>query len=177
MTIPRRHHRANQPARQPKEPASSTQENIERHRPSYSPARADQVSRQQLTELEKQLFNRPLVELAAKLGEDARLARTWSLIETRYADSDLRLDLAARESGVSRDHLNEILSQTIGLTFHQTLIRYRLLKAVTIMRARNCTALDVALDAGFGSVSAFERTFKRVLGMGPKQFRDAWRLR
>ena len=66
--------------------------------------------------------------------------------------------------------LNEILQRSIGLTFHQTLIRYRLLKAIVIMGARDCTALDVALEVGFGSLRAFERAFRRVFGKGPKEF-------
>lgn len=170
MNMSRRRHCANHPAKDPNERPSPHQEETEQGPPVCLRGGNVDVSDQQLTKLERNVFKWPLDELGARLSRDARLARTWSLIKTRYADTELRLDLAARESGVSRDHLNEILQRSIGLTFHQTLIRYRLLKAIAIMGARDCTALDVALEVGFGSLRAFERAVRRVFGKGPKEF-------
>jgi AraC-like DNA-binding protein len=174
MTISRGHHRANQSVREPNPPESSYQGKIEGQRLQCSGEGTVQCSDQQLTEMEKNVFTWPLLELAARLSGDTRLARAWSLIETQYADSELRLDSAARDCGVSPDHLNVILRRSTGLTFHQILVRYRLLKALTIMRKGNWTALDIALDVGFGSVSAFQRNFRRIFGAAPKEFQSDW---
>jgi AraC-like DNA-binding protein len=174
MTISRGHHRANQSAREPNKPESSYQGKIEGQRLQCSGEGTAQCSDQQLTEMEKNVFTWPLLELAARLSGDTRLACAWSLIETQYADSELRLDSAARDCGVSPDHLNVILRRSTGLTFHQILVRYRLLKALTIMRKGNWTALDIALDVGFGSVSAFQRNFRRIFGAAPKEFQNDW---
>ena len=128
-------------------------------------------------EIEQQLFSQPLFEVVAKLSYFRRLERAYQLIEAEYADPKLNLEQAARVSGANKNHLNTLFRQTTNFTFHQFLIRYRLLKAINMMKAKNYSLLEVALQNGFGSLSTFERNFRRVLGIAPKQFkgnRDLW---
>jgi AraC family transcriptional regulator len=123
-------------------------------------------------QIESTLFLQPLADLVAKLSYFRRLGRTWKLIEKDYADSGLRLEKAARVSGISKNHLNVMMRRATGFTFYQLLIRYRLLRAITMMRSRNYSLLEIVLETGFGSLSTFEKNFRSVIGITPKEFRN-----
>src|SRR5438270_1476200 len=100
-------------------------------------------------ESEKKLFQQPLPGLITKLGYSRRLGRAWQLIERDYTDPSLDLERAAKVSGVSKNHLNVLLRETTGFTFYQLLIRYRLSRALNMMKLRNYSLLEIALENGF----------------------------
>lgn len=122
-------------------------------------------------DIEKRIFLQSLSSLITKLSYSRRLERTWQLIEENHTDCNLSLEEAAKLSGVSKNHLNVLCRQTTSFTFHQLLTRYRLLQAVGMMRSKNYSLLEIALQSGFGSLSSFERNFRRLLDSNPKQFR------
>jgi AraC-like DNA-binding protein len=124
-----------------------------------------------MLEIEKTLFLESLTNLIARLAYIRRLERMWQLIENDYADPELTLEKAAMASGVNKNHLNVLLRQTTTFTFHQLLTRYRLLKAVGMMSAKNYNLLEIALHNGFGSLNTFERNFRCLLGTTPKDFK------
>lgn len=126
----------------------------------------------QIQEIEKKLFLQLLCDLAESLEHDPRLGRVWGLIERDYSDPELNLERAARESGASLNHLNVLLRRATGFTFHRLLTRYRLLRATDMMSGKNQNLLDVALDSGFGSLSAFERNCRTILGTPPRDLRE-----
>jgi AraC-like DNA-binding protein len=171
MTIPRRHHCANEPSvaarRTAPAPEAITVELT-------SPARADhrdcEISGGQLANLELMVFEEPLSKLAARLGSDPRLERLWMLIEVQYADPELTLERAAKASGLCANRLNGLLRKKAGLTFHQILVRYRLLSAAKMVTAGQGTTIQVAFKVGFGSVRAFERNFRKAFGLAPGRF-------
>ncbi|HJP95843.1 MAG TPA: AraC family transcriptional regulator [Candidatus Saccharimonadales bacterium] len=131
----------------------------------------DGVVFQNMAEIENMLFHQPLQDLVENLGYYRRLDRTWHFIEREYADPNLRLEKAAQASGISKNHLNVLLRRTTGFTFHQLLIRYRLLQALRRMRARNYSLFEIALESGFSSSSVFGRNFRSLLGTTPKEIR------
>jgi AraC-like DNA-binding protein len=124
-----------------------------------------------MNDLEIRLFRQPLSELALKLSYYRRLERLWLWILNNYDDPEPTLEIAARASGVSKNHLNVLLSRTVGLTFHELLTRYRLLKAIEMMGAKDYSVTEVAEASGFGSCWSFERNFRRVMGCSPQDLR------
>lgn len=124
-----------------------------------------------IQEIQKRLFLQPLPDLVAKLRYSRRLERAWRLIEKDYADPALNLQTVAKTCGASKNHLNVLFRGATGFTVHQFLIRYRLSSAVTIMSTKNYTLLEIALKSGFGSLSTFERNFRKVIGLPPLNLR------
>jgi AraC-like DNA-binding protein len=94
--------------------------------------------------IEKKLFLQPLSQMITELSYLRRLERAWQLIERDYANPNLSLGKAALASGVSKNHLNVLFRQTTGFTFHQLLVRYRLLMASSMMRVKNYSLLEIA---------------------------------
>jgi AraC-like DNA-binding protein len=130
-----------------------------------------------IQEIEQQLFSQPLSALTIKLSYFRRLERVWQVIEKEYSNPRLSLERIAKLGGISKNHLNVCMRQSTGLTFYQLLIRYRLLQAIGMMKAHNYSLAEIATGNGFGSLNAFERNFRRFIGVTPGEFkgdRDFW---
>lgn len=121
--------------------------------------------------IEDTLFGEPLANIVWRLGYMRRLERTWLLIEGDYGESGLTLESAATAIGVSKNHLNVLLRGVTSLTFHQLLTRYRVLMAVSMLKSKNHTILEIAFANGFGSMNAFERNFRTFMGVTPIEFK------
>ena len=123
-------------------------------------------------EVEMKLFAQPLSKIVTRINEDTRLVRAWWMIEDHYRSSDLCLERVALVSGITKNHLNVLLRQAIGFTVHQLLIRFRLLKAINMMADQNHSLLYTALENGFGSLSTFERNFRRFMKITPSAYKN-----
>jgi AraC-like DNA-binding protein len=121
--------------------------------------------------LEILLFQEPLEEFVDRLSFYRKLKDAWDLLEIEYSNSHLSLRHAARTCGVNQNHLNYLFRSTTGLTFHQLICRYRVLKSGIRVRDEKSTILEIAIQGGFGSLSSLERNFQKFLGISPAEFR------
>lgn len=106
-----------------------------------------------------------------KIAYSRRLERLWAFIEESYFDPDIRLKDAARNSGVSQDHLNLLLRRFAGTTFHDLITRYRIEKCLSLLHERNYTLTEIYTRCGFNSPTTFDRQFKRWLGCAPREYK------
>src|ERR1044071_5359903 len=106
-----------------------------------------------------------------KIIYSRRLERLWIFIEESYSDPDIRLENAARHSGVSPDHLNLLLRRFANTTFHDLLARYRIEKCLELLHERNYTLTEIYGRCGFNSPPTFDRQFKRWVGCLPREYR------
>lgn len=95
--------------------------------------------------------------------------KTW--INAPYTATDLRLVRLAREAGLSPDHFLRIFESLTGATPHRYLLRTRLRAAAARLAMDSAKILDVALDAGFGDVSNFNRAFRAEFKVSPTVYR------
>ncbi|HKO44454.1 MAG TPA: AraC family transcriptional regulator [Pyrinomonadaceae bacterium] len=102
-----------------------------------------------------------------------RLERLWLFIEESYSDPDVRLNDAAKSSGVSQDHLNLLLRRFADTTFHDLLARYRIEKCLGLFYERNYTLTEIYSRCGFNSPTTFERQFKRWVGCLPREYKSS----
>ena len=100
----------------------------------------------------------------------ARVTRSVRVIEAQPA-TDLTLVRLAREAGLSPFHYLRTFESLTGVTPHQYLLRARLRAAATRLVTEPAKILDVALDAGFGDVSNFNRAFRAEFGVNPTVYR------
>jgi two-component system response regulator YesN len=125
-----------------------------------------------IEEVEEKLFLQPLSAMVAKLCYFRRLERAWRLIESDFARPDTTLQKAAIVSRANKNHLNVLLRKATGLTFHQLLTRYRVLKAISMMLDKNYSFLEISTEVGFGSLNTFERDFRQLIGVTPRSFKS-----
>ncbi|HTX73078.1 MAG TPA: helix-turn-helix domain-containing protein [Rectinemataceae bacterium] len=91
-----------------------------------------------------------------------------------YADPDLTLPKLAALLQASPHHLSQLLNQRLGTSFYDYVNRLR------VEEVKRClsdpakaeeSVLDIALECGFNSKSAFNRIFKQHTTLSPTQFR------
>ena len=111
---------------------------------------------------------KPALPLSLTLPADPRARR---VCERVMADLclDLPLDDWGRDAGISGRTLNRIMTLETGLSFGRWRQRARLLAAVESL-ARGEPVLNVALDLGYDSPSAFTAMFHRELGTVPSRY-------
>jgi AraC family transcriptional regulator len=121
------------------------------------------------------------VALAARLArraeETSALDRARAVAVGHWLDEcahePLDLATAARRAGLSEFHFLRVFARVIGVTPHQYLVRARLRRASRMLAEGDRAITAVALDAGFGDLSNFVRTFHRAAGVPPRAFRRA----
>ncbi len=83
----------------------------------------------------------------------------------------------ARQVGASRSVLGERFSRFLGEPPLAYLARWRLQLAARSLETTDKTVLEVALEVGYQSESAFNRAFKREMGLPPARYRRSHRMK
>jgi AraC-like DNA-binding protein len=113
-----------------------------------------------------------------QLAEDrgvraARRAVLLREIERRSGDAELSAITIASALGVTPRYVHQLLEET-GRTFTHHVLEWRLQKALGLLRDprwREHKIAAVAMEAGFGDVSYFNRAFRRRFGATPSDIR------
>ena len=108
-------------------------------------------------------------------GRDRRRAVDAALWLDAHAHEPVDLQAAAQHVGLSTFHFLRLFSSVVGATPHQYLVRARLRRAAHLLAEQALSVSDVALEAGFGDLSNFIRTFRRAAGVSPRRFQRATR--
>src|ERR1700726_1587596 len=100
----------------------------------------------------------------------ARLRRIKELVQARL-EGDLSLDEMAQSVGLSTAHFARVFRKSTGETPHQFVLRQKLERAKTMLRAPVARVLDVAVACGFKTQQHFAQVFRDVCGVSPTQYR------
>ena len=77
----------------------------------------------------------------------------------------------ARKAGCSTAHLSRTMHACLGLTPSEWLMSQRMNRATQLLEATSLSILEVAGESGFENLSHFHRSFRRVKGETPLQYR------
>ncbi len=99
------------------------------------------------------------------------LQRALTYVSQRY-QTDISLTELAENAYLSASHLSFLFKKMLGLPFKTLLAIVRIEKAKQLLaESPDLSVTEVSLNAGFGDLSHFERTFKRIVGLNPRAFR------
>lgn len=107
----------------------------------------------------------------------ARYAAVKADIAARLSDRALTVGAVAARQGVSPRYV-QMLFEAEGTTFSQYVLNRRLVRAhrlLTDPRHARSPIGAVALEAGFGDLSSFNRAFRRLYGASPSDVRSGAR--
>ncbi|MGZ8993617.1 MAG: helix-turn-helix domain-containing protein [Burkholderiaceae bacterium] len=90
----------------------------------------------------------------------------------QHKHDQLSLAEVANAAGASVFHFCKVFHKATGLKFTDYVARMRLEQARTQLLNPNRRISEVAYDVGFQSLTQFNRTFKRVFGQSPSEFRE-----
>jgi AraC family transcriptional regulator len=100
------------------------------------------------------------------------------VLDRMRADLATNLDLhtIAAESGYSRTHFLRTFRASTGYSPHQWLTHLRIEEAKTLLQEASNSLIDIALDCGFSSHGHFSNTFRRIVGVTPREYRRNYGL-
>jgi AraC-like DNA-binding protein len=119
---------------------------------------------EQLSSLANQLV------LESQNVEPPLVAKAREYIEKHKAE-EFSLSDVARAAGASVFHFCKVFHKATGLKFTDYVARVRVEDARNRLLNPNLRISEIAYDVGFQSLTQFNRTFKRVFGQSPTEFR------
>ena len=85
---------------------------------------------------------------------------------------DISLDTLAEEFSVSKYYISHIFSNRIRINFRSYLALLRTEYAAGLIRTTNDSITNICLSAGFASQRTFNRAFKQIYGVTPREYKN-----
>ena len=89
----------------------------------------------------------------------------------RNLDTELSLQVLAKESGYSRVHFSRMFRAATGYAPHNYLLKLRVDRVRELLLSSTLSLTEIALECGFSSHSHLSRVFRQVLGATPSEYR------
>ena len=113
----------------------------------------------------------PLEKIPARYQEKT-LDPALAYVAQHY-QQEIRMTDLARACAMSESHFRRLFYQATGMNPSDYVNRYRIHRALNLLRMTNDSILAVAMRAGFPSIATFNRNFLHYMGQSPKQWRNS----
>lgn len=100
-----------------------------------------------------------------------RMIVVTDYIKKNLTADDLSQSAMAKLAGVSKDYFSRIFHSITGMNYSKWLNTIRLEKATELLADPELSLTEVAMHAGFQSISSFNRVFREEKGMSPREYR------
>lgn len=111
---------------------------------------------------------------AAKAETDPRLHQILEWIQRRAAEP-ITQEEAAAEAGLSPAAFSRWFKGRVGCVFHRYLNRLRVAMVCTRLSSGQSTITEAAFQSGYNNLANFNRRFREITGLTPKEFRGQTR--
>ena len=115
------------------------------------------------------LSNQLMVEQAT--AESPAIARARAYIAEKHAD-ELSLSEVSQVVNMSAFYFCKTFKKATGMTFTDYLARVRIEKVKNLLLNPHKRVSEAAYEAGFQSLSQFNRVFRRIAGESPSTYRE-----
>ncbi|WP_245948126.1 helix-turn-helix domain-containing protein [Paenibacillus sambharensis] len=96
-------------------------------------------------------------------------------LEEKAADPGLSLQIAADYFGMSPSNFSHFFKKTVGQNYKEYLDRLRVQRSIQLLRSGTDTVESIAQQTGFSNPASYIRTFKKITGTTPGQYRETHR--
>lgn len=110
------------------------------------------------------------IPYAKKQAYMEAMMKATTYINNRYTEK-LTLEEVAAVSGFSKYHFTRIFKEFMNMTYYDYLNSRRVKRAEELLYKQEMSITDVAMNSGFSSLSAFNRTFKALKNCAPSDYR------
>ena len=97
-----------------------------------------------------------------------------------YLNQDLRVTDLCRLLFTNRTYLSRLINEDFGLSFNDFVNRYRVVYSIEMMEQdvpEKYSQTQIAEQSGFGSISSFNRAFKKEMEITPGEFKRNLKLK
>jgi AraC-like DNA-binding protein len=112
--------------------------------------------------------------LTSQIHEQPCIAEAKRFI-LAHAGEPLRLSEVAQQLHTSAQYFSKFFKKAAGVGFSEFLTRVRVENAKALLAKPGLLTHEVANQVGFGSLSQFNRAFRRYAGCSPKEYRISLR--
>lgn len=109
----------------------------------------------------------------SKLPKDKKSELIRRYIDSFYT-TPITLDSLSAAVGYSKFHLSHFFAQT-NTSFTDMLNTRRIKEAEIMLKNESTPITQIAMNVGFSSITTFNRTFRKMKGCTPTQFREMYR--
>lgn len=88
-----------------------------------------------------------------------------------YFEEDINLKTMADDLRINHSYLSQIFTKEMGITLKKYLITYRIQKAKEMLESSNELVYTIAAKVGFFEAKHFSKTFKKITGHTPLQYK------
>ncbi|MDE6259723.1 MAG: response regulator [Oscillospiraceae bacterium] len=96
-------------------------------------------------------------------------------IGAHYNDPGISVGVIAQHLGLSEGHLSHLFKKETDYTLLNYLTRYRVHKAMELLRDCRAKVYEVAEQVGYKDITYFSATFKKLVGVSPSEYQDTSR--
>jgi len=97
--------------------------------------------------------------------------RAAGLLQERYADSELSLEVVCAELGVSAAYMSTVFKKETGQGFVSFLTELRMDKALELLAGTDLKTYQIAERIGYTDPNYFSYVFKKKFGMSPSKYK------
>ena len=72
---------------------------------------------------------------------------------------------------VSPNYICSLFKKEVGMNISKYVMEYRIKKAKVLLLTTNMKSYEIAVETGFANESYFSRSFKKMTGVSPSEFR------
>lgn len=105
-------------------------------------------------------------------GKSRYVLEAMEYIQSHYNDPDISVGTVAEHLGISEGHLSHIFKRETDSTLLNYLTRYRIHKAMALLKDCRIKVYEVAQMVGYRDIAHFSATFKKQVGMSPSEYQD-----
>ena len=108
-----------------------------------------------------------------KRGDKSKyVLEAMDYIGAHYQDPNISISAIAQDLGISEGHLSHTFKRETDYTLLNYLTRYRIHKAMELLRDCRVKVYEVAELVGYRDITYFSATFKKVTGVTPSEYQD-----
>ncbi|WP_176087284.1 helix-turn-helix domain-containing protein [Virgibacillus dokdonensis] len=91
-------------------------------------------------------------------------------ISENLCESELSLEKVASKFYLNKSHYSRVFKEKVGVGFKTYVIQKRIEKAKILLQ-HNYSVTDVCFTIGYNDLTHFSRTFKKIVGISPSEYR------
>jgi AraC-like DNA-binding protein len=144
---------------------------LNQKKPGYETAAID-LFRLFLIECARQVMKTGVIRIGREFSSSYCLEKVRHYIDSYY-HQQVRLEQLAKISGLSKNYLCFLFKKYSGKTIFNYIIERRIQNAIIQLLSTRKKVISIATDCGFNDLSYFNRSFKKIVGQSPSNYRKS----